>query len=77
MGLKPEISQYLTQRAALGLPAVWQAPLDEIRGNTQTHVALTQPLIELFEVTRQMIPVQNQSYQFEFIGQSTKLIFQP
>lgn len=56
MGLKPEISQYLTQRAALGLPAVWQAPLDEIRGNTQTHVALTQPLIELFEVTRQMIP---------------------
>jgi acetyl esterase len=56
MGLKHEISQYLAQRAALGLRAVWQAPLDEIRSNTQTHVALTQPLIDLFEVTSQMIP---------------------
>lgn len=55
MGLKPEINQYLTQRAAMGLPAVWQASLDEIRGNTHLHVALEQPLIDLFEVSKQKI----------------------
>ena len=56
MGLKPEIDQYLKQRAAMGLPAVWQASLEEIRGNTHLHVALEQPLIDLFEVRNQKIP---------------------
>ena len=36
----------------MGLPAVWQAPLSEIRENTHLNVALTQPLIELFEVEK-------------------------
>lgn len=48
MGLKPEISAYLKQRAALGLPQVWQAPLAEIRENTKFHPALQQPLDEIY-----------------------------
>jgi acetyl esterase len=56
MGLKPEIRQYLSERSALGLPAVWQAPLDEIRKNTNLHIALSQPLIDLFEVKKILIP---------------------
>jgi acetyl esterase len=50
MGLKPEIKQYLAQRAQLGLPLVWQAPLSEVRESTYSNVALLQPLIDLFEV---------------------------
>jgi acetyl esterase len=56
MGLKPEIRQYLSERSALGLPAVWQAPLDEIRKITNLHIALSQPLIDLFEVKKILIP---------------------
>ena len=54
MGLKPEIKAYLTERASLGLPQVWQAPLDEIRENNKLNVALQQPLvaIELVEQRR-------------------------
>ena len=48
MGLKPEISAYLKDRAALGLPQVWQAPLAQIRENTKLHVALHQPLDEIY-----------------------------
>lgn len=47
MGLKPEISAYLQDRAALGLPQVWQAPLAQIRENTKLHVALQQSLDEI------------------------------
>ena len=46
MGLKPEIAAYLAERAATGLPQVWQAPLAEIRENTKLHVALKQPLLQ-------------------------------
>ena len=56
MGLKPEIIKHLAERAALGLPQVWQAPLDEIRKNTHTHISLTQPLIDLFSVEHRFIP---------------------
>jgi acetyl esterase len=56
MGLKPEIIKHLAERAALGLPQVWQAPLAEIRKNTHTHIALTQPLIDLFAVEHKFIP---------------------
>ena len=47
MGLKPEIKAYLTERASLGLPQVWQAPLDEIRENNKLNVALQQPLVAI------------------------------
>jgi acetyl esterase len=50
MGVKPEISAYLTERAAAGLPQVWQAPLSEIRENTKQHISLQQPLIQIHSV---------------------------
>lgn len=56
MGLKPEIIKHLAERAALGQPQVWQAPLAEIRKNTHSHIALTQPLIDLFAVEHKFIP---------------------
>jgi acetyl esterase len=50
MGVKPEVKEHLAQRASNGLPEVWQAPLSEIRKNTQSHIALKQPLIDIHEV---------------------------
>ena len=55
MGLKPEISAYLTERAATGLPQVWQAPLAEIRENTKLHIALKQPLLQIHSVDHRSI----------------------
>lgn len=55
MGLKPEIKAYLTERASLGLPQVWQAPLDEIRENNKLNVALQQPLVAIELVEQRKI----------------------
>ena len=55
MGLKPEIAAYLAERAATGLPQVWQAPLTEIRENTKLHVALKQPLLQIHVVDHRSI----------------------
>jgi acetyl esterase len=55
MGLKPEISAYLTERAASGLPQVWQAPLVQIRENTKLHIALKQPLLQIHSVDHRSI----------------------
>ena len=55
MGLKPEISAYLTERAASGLPQVWQAPLAQIRENTKLHIALKQPLLQMHSVDHRSI----------------------
>ena len=55
MGLKPEIKAYLTERASLGLPQVWQAPLDEIRENNKLNVALQQPLVAIEVVEQRKI----------------------
>ena len=55
MGLKPEIAAYLAERAATGLPQVWQAPLGEIRENTKLHIALKQPLLQIHSVERRSI----------------------
>ena len=55
MGLKPEISAYLTERAASGLPQVWQAPLVQIRENTKLHIALKQPLLQIHSVDHRTI----------------------
>jgi acetyl esterase len=55
MGLKPEIAAYLAERAATGLPQVWQAPLAEIRENTRLHIALKQPLLQIHSVEHQSI----------------------
>ena len=55
MGLKPEIAAYLAERAATGLPQVWQAPLAEIRENTKLHIALKQPLLQIHSVAPRSI----------------------
>ena len=55
MGLKPEIAAYLAERAASGLPQVWQAPLTEIRENTKLHIALKQPLLQIHSVDHRSI----------------------
>jgi acetyl esterase len=55
MGLKPEIAAYLAERAATGLPQVWQAPLAEIRENTKLHIALKQPLLKIHSVEHRII----------------------
>jgi len=55
MGLKPEITAYLAERAATGLPQVWQAPLAEIRENTKLHIALKQPLLQIHSVDHRSI----------------------
>ena len=55
MVLKPEIAAYLAERAATGLPQVWQAPLTEIRENTKLHVALKQPLLQIHSVDHRSI----------------------
>jgi acetyl esterase len=55
MGLKPEMAAYLAERAATGLPQVWQAPLAEIRENTRLHIALKQPLLQIHSVEHQSI----------------------
>jgi len=55
MGLKPEINAYLAERAAAGLPQVWQAPLAEIRENTNLHIALKQPLLQIYSVEHRNI----------------------
>jgi len=55
MGLKPEISAYLQDRAALDLPQVWQAPLAQIRENTKLHVALQQSLDEIYSCEHKII----------------------
>ena len=55
MGLKPEITAYLAERSATGLPQVWQAPLAEIRENTKLHIALKQPLLQIHSVDHRSI----------------------
>ncbi|NDI11054.1 MAG: esterase [Actinobacteria bacterium] len=55
MGLKPEITAYLAEREAMGLPQVWQAPLAEIRENTKLHIALNQPLTQIYSVEHRSI----------------------
>ena len=55
MGLKPEITAYLAEREAMGLPQVWQAPLAQIRENTKLHIALKQPLLQINSVDHRSI----------------------
>lgn len=56
MSLKPEIIQYLAQRAALNLPALWAAPMATHRANSQFNVALSQPLVDIKSVEHKSIP---------------------
>ena len=56
MTLAPEIRAFLDAQAAAGLPAVWQAPLAEIRANTQGRMKTSGPLEPLASITNRFIP---------------------
>ncbi len=55
MPLSPEIEEFLKNSAALKLPQVWEAPLDEIRRNTQGRTVTSGPVEEIYEVLNKFI----------------------
>ena len=56
MALAPEIEQYLTARAALGAPEVWQAPVDVIRAGTYGRVEVAGIPEKIFSIQDRYIP---------------------
>lgn len=56
MPLNPEIEQYLAERAALGAPDVWQAPVGVIRAGTYSRVELAGIPEKIFSLQDRYIP---------------------
>jgi acetyl esterase len=56
MPLAPEIRAYLEAGAAAGLPQVWEAPIEVIRGNRQSQLAFSGPVEKVKEVVNRYIP---------------------
>ena len=56
MPLAPEIKAFLEKQAASGAPAVWEAPLSEIRANTQGRMATSGPVEPTMEIANRFIP---------------------
>ena len=56
MPLAPEIKAFLEKQAASGAPAVWEAPLSEIRANTQGRMATSGPVEPIHEISNRFIP---------------------
>lgn len=56
MPLAPEIKAFLEKQAASGAPAVWEAPLSEIRANTQGRMATSGPVEPIHEIANRFIP---------------------
>lgn len=56
MPLAPEIKSFLEKQAASGAPAVWEAPLSEIRANTQSRMVTSGPVEAIREITNRFIP---------------------
>lgn len=56
MPLAPEIKSFLEKQAASGAPAVWQAPLSEIRALTQGRMVTSGPVEAIREITNRFIP---------------------
>lgn len=56
MPLAPEIEEFLAQQALAGAPAVWDAPLAQIRANTQGRMATSGPVEPVFEIVNRFIP---------------------
>jgi acetyl esterase len=56
MPLAPEIKAFLEKQAASGAPAVWEAPLSEIRANTQGRMATSGPVEPIMEIANRFIP---------------------
>ena len=56
MSLAPEIKEFLEAGARSGAPAVWQAPLSEIRANTQGRIATSGPVEDIYQISNRFIP---------------------
>ena len=56
MPLAPEIKSFLEKQAASGAPAVWEAPLSEIRANTQGRMVTSGPVEAIREIANRFIP---------------------
>jgi acetyl esterase len=56
MSLAPEITAFLQAQAASGAPAVWQAPLAQIRANTQGRISTSGPVEDIFQTINRFIP---------------------
>jgi acetyl esterase len=56
MSLAPEIKAFLEASAAAALPQVWEAPVDVIRKNTQSRLALAGPVEPIQEIIHRYIP---------------------
>jgi len=56
MSLAPEIEAFLKRLDALNLPQVWQAPVDEIRRNTQGRTITSGPVENILETSNRFIP---------------------
>jgi acetyl esterase len=56
MPLAPEIKAFLEKQAASGAPAVWEAPISEIRANTQGRMATSGPVEPILELSNRFIP---------------------
>ena len=56
MPLATEIEEFLAKQAAAGAPAVWEAPLFQIRANTQGRMATSGPVEPIFEIVNRFIP---------------------
>jgi acetyl esterase len=56
MPLAPEIKAFLEKQAALGAPAVWEAPLSIIRANTQGRMVTSGAAEPVFEIVNRFIP---------------------
>jgi len=56
MSLAPEIRAYLEAGAAAGLPQVWEAPIEVIRGNRQSQSVFSGPVEKVTEVVNRYIP---------------------
>ena len=56
MSLAPEIREFLDLGAKSGAPAVWQAPLSEIRANTQGRMATSGEVENIYQISNRFIP---------------------
>ena len=56
MSLAPEIRAHLEAGAAAGLPQVWEAPIEVIRGNRQSQLVFSGPVEKVKEVVNRYIP---------------------
>ena len=56
MPLAPEIKAFLEKQAASGAPAVWEAPLSEIRANTQGRMVTSGTVEPIMEIFNRFIP---------------------